>query len=514
MDPAAPADQMLGWTHEAISSSPGRNGDAFGFAPWSLSDRSVVTDVGESGARVPMLSFLGAIGTVTGSKFMIDTPDQRVLVDCGQYQGHKDLRQRNWRGIGVGAASVDAVVLTHAHLDHCGLLPALVRDGFAGPIYCTPGTASLTRIILPDAGRLAEEEARYANRKGYSKHEPALPLFTEDDAERALTSLVEVPFGKEHGGGGWSFHFGRSGHILGSAWARIALHGPEERSLVFTGDLGRSNHPLLVPPDPRPPVDVVVTESTYGSRDHEPGDPAADLAAIIRRTAERDGTVIIPSFAVDRTDIVLALLRRLIETRAIPAIPVWLDSPMASAALSVYRDAFESGSPDVRPELVGTDPFGVPGLKTIRTVEESKALNDVAGPMIIISASGMLTGGRVIHHVVRRIGDHRNTVVLIGYQAESTRGRRLAEGATTLKMLGRYWPVKAEITHVPNMSVHADRHDLLAWLASCPEAPEMVYAVHGEPESSAGLVDAISRQLRWSAVVPTLGERVRLDTSH
>ena len=444
---------------------------------------------------------------------MIDTPDRRILVDCGQYQGRKELRELNRRGIGVGPASVDAVVLTHAHLDHCGQLPILVRDGFSGPIYCTPGTASLARIILPDSGRLAEEEARYANRKGFSKHTPALPLFTEEDANRALLSLVEVPFGTEQGGGGWSFQFGRAGHILGSAWARIRLDGSDPSTLVFTGDLGRPNHPLLSPPDPRPPVDVVVTESTYGAREHEPVDPAKELAGLIRRTAERGGTMIIPAFAVDRTDVVLAHLRRLISEGAIPEIPIWLDSPMAAAALWVYRDAFVSGSPDVRPELVGTHPFDVPGLKVVRTVEESKSLNDISGPMIIISASGMLTGGRVVHHLVRRIEDHRNTVALIGYQAEGTRGRRLTEGATTLKMLGRYWPVKAEIAHLSNMSVHADRSELVSWLASSPHAPDMIYAVHGEPESSAGLVAAVSQQLKWSAVAPTLGERVRLDRS-
>lgn len=463
--------------------------------------------------RAPVLTFLGAAGTVTGSRFLVDTPGQRVLVDCGLYQGRKDLRLRNWAGLGVGPASIDAVIITHAHIDHCGYLPAIVRDGFSGPIYCTPDTAALMGIVLPDSARLAEEEARYANRKGFSKHDPALPLFTEDDARLALTSLVKVPFGTERKGGGWSFRFGRSGHILGSAWARIELRddGDHPRSIVFTGDLGRPDHPLLSPPDARPAADVVVCESTYGSRNHPEGDPAQALAEIVRRTAKRGGTLIIPAFAVDRTDVVLAHLARLTSTGAIPEMPVWLDSPMASAALSVYRAAFDEGSPDVRPELVGTHPFDLRHLRVVRTVEESKRLNDMKGPMIIISASGMMTGGRVIHHLAHRIDDARNTIALIGYQAEGTRGRRISEGATSIKMLGRYWPVRCEVAHISTMSVHADRASMLEWLGSCDEPPDTVYAVHGEPESSAALVAAISDRFGWTAAAPRLDERVRLD---
>ena len=459
----------------------------------------------------PMLRFLGAAGTVTGSRFLIDTPGQRVLIDCGLYQGRKDLRERNWAGLGVGPASIDAVILTHAHVDHCGYLPALVRDGFSGPVYCSPDTASLVGIVLPDSGRLAEEEARYANRKGFSKHHPALPLFTEEDAMTALASLVAVPFGEEHHGGGWSFRFGRAGHILGSAWVQIRLDGDRPRTVVFTGDLGRPNHPLLSAPEPRPVADVIVSESTYGSREHDQGDPAEELGDLIRRTAARDGTVLIPSFAVDRTDVVLAHLARLTAAGAIPEMPIHLDSPMAAAALSVYRGAFLSGSADVRPELVGTHPFEIRGLHVIRTVDESKRLNDEDGPRIIISASGMLTGGRIIHHLVHRIQDPRNTIALIGYQAEATRGRRLAEGATSLKMLGRYWQVRAEVAHLGSMSVHADRSELVDWLGHGEGRPEVVFAVHGEPESSAGLVTAISERLGWTAVAPRLDERVRLD---
>ena len=258
-------------------------------------------------------------------------------------------------------------------------------------------------------------------------------------------------------------------------------------------------------------MDLVVTESSYGAREHPSNDPAEELAQVIASTAGRGGTVIIPAFAVDRTDVVLAHLNRLRAAGAIPDVPIWLDSPMALSALQVYREAFASGSPDVRPELVGSRPFEVPGLRVVRTVDESKRLNDERGPMIIISASGMLTGGRVVHHVAHRIHDPRNTIALIGYQAEGTRGRRLAEGATTIKMLGHYWPVRAEVASLPNMSVHADRHELVAWLASNAKAPETVFAVHGEPESSAGLVTAVSEQLGWTATAPRLGERVSLE---
>ncbi len=459
----------------------------------------------------PMLSFLGAAGTVTGSRFLIDTPDQRVLVDCGLYQGLKELRQRNWTGLGVGPASVDAVVLTHAHVDHCGYLPALVRDGFSGPIFCTPDTARLVSIVLPDSARLAEEEARYAAKRGFSRHDPPLPLFTEADAYAAIDALVTVPFDQEHERQGWSFRFGRAGHILGAAWARVRLDGDRPRSVVFTGDLGRTDHPLLLPPEARPAADVVVTESTYGDRVHERTDPAQRLGEIITATVKRGGTVIIPAFAVDRTDVVLHHLKQLRMTGGIPEVPIKLDSPMASRALAVYDEAFEKGSPDVRPDLVGTHPFDVPGLDVVTDVEESKSLNDNPRPMVIISASGMLTGGRVVHHLARRIDDPRHTVVLIGYQGIGTRGRRLLEGETNLKMLGRYWPVRAEVAHVGSMSVHADRPGLLGWLSSGPDAPETVYAVHGEPASSRALADAVGQDLGWTAVAPALDERVRLD---
>lgn len=464
--------------------------------------------------RVPTLSFLGAAGTVTGSRFLIDTSSgQRVLVDCGLYQGLKELRLRNWAPFGVGPASIDAVLLTHAHVDHCGYLPALVRDGFRGPVFCTPDTAALAAIVLPDSGRLAEEEARYANRRGISRHEPALPLFTEADAEAALHQLRPVPFGETHRSGDVAFRFGRAGHILGSAWVHLEVDGAEPRSILVSGDLGRPHHPLLAPPEPRPDADTILCESTYGDRDHPDEDPADALAEVIRRTSKRGGTVLIPAFAVDRTDVVLHHLRRLTDSGAVPELPVYVDSPMASAALGVYRSAFaaDAPSPDVRAELVGTHPLSMPHLRVVSTVEESKALNDLDRPAVIISASGMLTGGRVVHHLARRIDDPRHSVVLIGYQAEATRGRRLLEGATSLKMLGHYRPVRCEVTQVASMSVHADRSELVDWLAGGTRPPTTLYAVHGEPAGAAGLVAAVEERLGWNAVAPRLDERVLLD---
>lgn len=456
----------------------------------------------------PVLTFLGATRTVTGSKFLVDTPTQRVLVDCGQYQGLRELRERNWDGIGVGPSSIDAVLLTHAHVDHCGMLPVLVRDGFRGPVFCTPSTAELVSIVLPDSGRLAEEEARFAARRGYSRHHPVLPLFTEHDALVALDSLVTVPFGAVHERHDWTFRFGRAGHILGSAWAHLEVG--DEHSVVFTGDLGRSDHALLSPPEPRPSAKVVVTESTYGDREHPLDDPADFLGEVIRRTIKRGGSVVIPAFAVDRTDVLLHHLRRLQTMGAIPEVPIHLDSPMSANALGVYASAVEDGAPDVRPELVGTHPFAVEGLRIVRDVEESKRLNDNPRPVIIVSASGMLTGGRVVHHVAHRIDDERNTIVLIGYQAAGTRGRRLQDGERTLKMLGRYWPVRAEIVHLQSMSVHADRTGLLDWISSGPDDPQMVYAVHGEPAAAWSLVRAVGDRLGLPAVAPALGERVLL----
>jgi metallo-beta-lactamase family protein len=468
--------------------------------------------MGDEPSTAPTLSFFGATGTVTGSRFLVEAEGLRILVDCGLFQGPKELRLRNWTPFPVSAASIDAVVLSHAHVDHCGYLPALVREGFRGPVFASRHTTALAGIVLPDSGRLNEEEAAYANRKGFSKHRPARPLFTEEDAGAALERFVSIPFDAPHDlGRGIEVTLARTPHILGAASPHLTI--PGGRSITFSGDLGRPDHPLLAADDRRPAADVVICESTYGNRRHDDVSETVDrLADTIRRTAQRGGVVVIPAFAVDRTEVLLLQLRRLIVDGSIPELPVYLDSPMASAALSVYREAALTGAEDIRPEHRGTDPFDVPGLREVRDVAASMELNELRGPMVVISASGMITGGRVVHHVAHRLGDDRNAIVLVGYQAVGTRGRLLADGATQLKMLGHYFSVRADVVSLPGLSVHADRQQLLDWLSSA-RAPEVVYTVHGEPDASASLATAI-RDMGWVGVVPRDGERVRLDAPH
>ncbi|GIW44395.1 MAG: MBL fold hydrolase [Candidatus Binatia bacterium] len=461
---------------------------------------------------VPILRFWGATETVTGSRFLIDTPRARVLVDCGLFQGLKQLRLRNWAGLPIPPETIDAVVLSHAHLDHSGYLPAIVRDGFRGPIFSTPYTKTLCEIVLPDSGRVQEEDAAYANRKGFSKHHPALPLYTEEDAVRSLARFRTVEFQSLQEVApevGVVFH--RAGHILGSAIVELRLGGMRGRVVVFSGDLGRPWHPVLRPPEPRPSCDILLVESTYGDRRHEDVRSLERFRDAIRRTAERGGMVVIPSFAVDRTEVVLYHLRALMQAGEVPQLPVWVDSPMAISTLRVYRAALEQRNHEVHAALVGSDPFDPGQLIEARTMEESRAINSQPGPGIIISASGMATGGRVLHHLLQRLPDARNTVVLVGYQAEGTRGRALLEGAREIKLLGRYVAVRAEIVDVPAFSVHADREELLAWVGANPHAPEVTYIVHGEPMASQGLRAAVEEKFGWSAVVPRYQESVRLD---
>lgn len=361
------------------------------------------------------LRFLGAAGTVTGSRFLVDSGSARVVVDCGMFQGRKDLRLRNWAPFPVEPASVDAVVLTHAHLDHVGALPALVRDGFRGVTWCTPSTAELAAIVLRDSAHLHEEEAAYANRKGFSKHHPALPLYTTADAEAAIETLRPLPFhAPQEVAGDVEVVLRPAGHILGSATAALRV-GAGNRRLLFSGDLGRSDHPLLSPPDDPPAADVVVTESTYGGRAHTALEDGLDqLADIVTTAVSRGGKVIIPAFAVDRTEVVLIALVQLVREGRIPRLPIHVDSPMALAVLGIYREAMDGAAMDVRPGVDSSVFEGCGSLHEVRTVEESRALGDLAYPAVIISASGMATGGRVVHHLVRSLPDPRNAVLLAG----------------------------------------------------------------------------------------------------
>jgi metallo-beta-lactamase family protein len=393
--------------------------------------------------RAPTLTFLGAAGTVTGSRHLIETPSgARVLVDCGLFQGPKALRQRNWASMSldggqIAAASIDAVVLTHAHVDHCGAIPRLVREGFTGPVYATPGTVALARIVLPDSGHLHEEEAAYANRVGYSRHHPALPLYTEADAVASLERFVEVPFDRPYAVvPGVEVTWRHAGHILGAAWLDVMLHDPGRR-IVFSGDLGRGTHPLLRPPAPIStaaggrPVDVVVCESTYGDEEHPDDQVDQVLVEVVTEAARRGAAVLVPAFAVDRTEVVLHHLDRLVGSGAIPSVPVVVDSPMASAALGVYRHEAARGSTEFRREATEGRLFAHLDLRETRTPEESKELNEHHGPLVIVSASGMATGGRILHHLAVRMGDPRTTILLVGFQAPGTRGaaRRAQAGA-------------------------------------------------------------------------------------
>ncbi|GAA3514821.1 MBL fold metallo-hydrolase RNA specificity domain-containing protein [Actinocatenispora rupis] len=454
------------------------------------------------------LRFLGAAGTVTGSRFLIDSDGRRLLVDCGMYQGDAALRRRNWQPFPVEPTSVDAIAVSHAHLDHIGLLPLLSRAGFTGPVYCSEQTARLAAIVLRDAAHLQEEDARYAARHGYSRHDPALPLYTHVDAERCLDLLRPVPFGKPVAvGGDLSVTLSRAGHILGSACVTVTTG--VDGTVVFSGDLGRIDHPLLEPPDPPPPADQIVVESTYGDRLHPRADPDR-VARVIRAALDRGGTVLVPCFAVDRTEILLVRLREMMAAGMLPRVPVYVDSPMALATLEVYRQAVRDRSPELRPAVLDSarDPFDPGELRLAHGIDESARLNRPGLPCIVLSAAGMATGGRVVHHLIAQLPDPRNLVLLPGYQVPGTRGSRLLSGATAIKAYGRYVPVRAEVLGVGEFSAHADADGILDWLRRSPGEPHTCFVVHGEPAASAALADRVRTDLGWNAVTPHDGERV------
>lgn len=450
------------------------------------------------------ISFLGASGTVTGSKFLLSCGPTKVLIDAGLFQGIKELRERNWEPFEVDPRELSAVVLTHAHLDHCGYVPSLVKQGFKEQIYSTEYTAKLADIILRDSARIQVEDAKYAQKKGYSKHSPPLALYDEEDAERALKRFRPIEFHARTKVAEQTYvTFHRAGHILGAASVEVEFFG---RRLLFSGDLGRPDHPLLTAPDKivNGAFDAIITESTYGDREHL--ETKSNLAEIINQTVSRGGSVLIPAFAVDRTEVLLVELRELIESGAIPSVPVYADSPMALRALELYREAIKENSPEIRQEVLDakltTDPFDSGQLVELPSVEESMSINKPTTSCIIISASGMATGGRVVHHLANMLAIPSHTIVLVGYQALGTRGRRLLEGAEYLKMHGREIAVKAQIQQVNAYSVHADASELLDWLGTTSQAPGKLFVVHGEPESSANLQKLIKTKFGWECVVP------------
>lgn len=458
------------------------------------------------------LTFIGAAGTVTGSKTLVEAGDSRFLVDCGMFQGPREIRSRNWDPFPLDPHTLSSVVLSHAHLDHCGYLPALVRDGFDGPVYCSPNTAELVPIILRDSARLQEEDTEWARRKGFSRHSDPRSLYDINDAERAISLLRPVEFRKSFSPtDAVTGRLDPGGHILGSSVVTLTETSTGRR-VVFSGDLGRGNHPLLAPPAPPEDADAIVVESTYGNREHE--DVAVEIdqmAAAITRTLKRGGTVVIPAFAVDRTEVLLKALRALQDQQRIPVAPIHVDSPMALAAMRVYVNAIQDGDPEISTATVaeGPDAIDLPNLQEATTPTESMAL-DRGGARIIVSASGMGSGGRVTHHLKALLPDPLNTVLLVGFQAAGTPGRLLLDGAHEVKIHGQYVPVRAEIVEVEAFSVHADASELVDWLRSCRDKPAQVFVNHGEPEASAALAERIRREWDVAVVVPQPGERVRV----
>ncbi len=459
------------------------------------------------------LTFIGGAGTVTGSKTLVEFGEQRLLVDCGLFQGDSDDRARNWEPFPVDPASIDAVLLTHAHLDHCGYLPALVREGFRGPVYCTLATSQLVAIVLRDSAHLQEEDAQWARQKGFSRHADPRPLYDTADAQRAIELLRVKPFNQDFElFAGVFAEFEPSGHILGSSVLRLRETGVRARTVVFSGDLGRPAHPLLVAPHPPADADAVVIESTYGDRVHQDLSEGMELlASAITRTIRRGGTVVIPAFAVDRTEVLLKAIKDLEDEQRIPPARVCVDSPMALATLAVYRAAIDARAPEFRSEVLaqGSSIMDLAHLEQARTPQESMAL-DRGGPKIIISASGMAAGGRVVHHLKALLPDARNCVILVGFQAFGTHGRALQEGAAQLKIHGQYVKVRAEVVDVPVFSVHGDADELLAWLRSAGVVPANVFVVHGELGSSQVFAKRVAQELDTMAVVPKAGERIRI----
>jgi metallo-beta-lactamase family protein len=453
----------------------------------------------------PTIQFLGAAGTVTGSRFLLSHQGTRVLVDCGMFQGLKELRLKNWADFAVDPETIDAVILTHAHLDHCGYLPRLVKLGFGGKVFLTEYTGKLAEVILRDSARIQTEDAKWALKKGFSKHNPPTALYSEHDVDQTLKLFVPTPFSARTEVARETFvTFHPAGHILGASFLEIEFFG---KRMLFTGDLGRPDHPLLEAPGafPEGEFDAVVTESTYGDREHTP--TSDDFATVINTTIDRGGSVLIPAFAVDRTEVILVRLRELYETGQIRQVPIYADSPMALKALAFYRDAINKHSDEIREEIAtaweGRDPFDPGTLVELLTVDESKTINNPTAPCIIISASGMATGGRVVHHLRDMLPNPKHTVILVGFQAMGTRGRNLLDGADEVRMHGEMVPVKAHIANVQEFSVHADANELMTWLGVGKARIKQIFVVHGETGAAEALGLRIQNELQVPAITPT-----------
>lgn len=464
------------------------------------------------------IEFWGGVGTVTGSKYLVVTDKARVLVDCGLFQGLKELRERNWQDPPFDPHKLNAVLITHAHIDHTGYLPRLVRQGFRGPVYCSRGTADLLKILLPDAGRLQEEDADYRNRHNLTKHRPALPLYTEKDAYAALELVEPLPNDGETfvPAPGFRASFRIAGHILGSSLVLLELdHAGADgkgRRVLFSGDLGHYDQPIIRDPEPPPACDYLLVESTYGDRLHDPEEPKVALARIINEAAQRKAPVLIPAFAVGRTQEIVYLIRELEEEKAIPVLPVSVDSPMAAATTQVYANRKEEHDAEYTSILTKQKhPLRTHSMNTASSREESKKLNDAKGARVIISASGMMTGGRVLHHAIRMVPDPEATIVFVGYQAAGTTGRRLLDGEPEVKILGQWVPVRCRLAKIGGFSAHADWKEVLHWLEGMEDGgPRKTFLTHGEPEAANAMADHIKERFGWNVHVPQYGERVEL----
>lgn len=460
------------------------------------------------------IEFLGAVGTVTGSKFLVETGGRRLLVDCGLYQGLKELRLRNWDRLPVDPASIDWAVLTHAHIDHTGYLPRLLKDGFKGRVYATRATADLLKVLLPDSGHLQEEEAAYHNKRGTSKHKPALPLYTAEEGLEAAERVVGVGYREPvELGSDIRVTFKRAGHILGSAIVTVEVsEGSSRRRLVFSGDLGRYGAPILPDPMPIEEADYIVVESTYGDRRHDPEPIPAQLERVVGEAVKRDGALIVPAFALGRTQELMYHLSGLEKAGRIPRLPAYVDSPMAIEATEIYCAHPEDFEGDMRTMTMTRNcPLHCGDFRLARSPAESRAINEVKGPVLIISASGMVTGGRVLHHLRQRLPDPRTTVLLVGYQAIGTRGRRLQEGAKFVRIFGEDVPVRAHVETVHGLSAHADADGLLRWLGTAARRPTRAFVVHGDSGPAEALAGRIRGELGWEVVVPGYRDRITID---
>lgn len=450
------------------------------------------------------LTFLGASGMVTGSKYLLETDGHKILVDCGLFQGGSELTRKNWDPLPFDERQVEAVLLTHAHIDHTGYLPRLVRQGFSGPVYCSAPTRALLQYLLPDAARLQEEEAFFANKKGYSSHKPAEPLFTSDDAANALKLLHDLPFDEDCGVvPGITFSLHRVGHIMGAGFIKVKTSGA---SILFSGDVGQTNIPILKDPEPILGADYVLLESTYGDRLHGNESPLEGLDRTVNEAIARRGVVLIPAFAIGRTQVILYFLRELQRGKKIPDdLPIYVDSPMAISATKIYEDFPSEHDLEMRQlENAEECPIEGPSVRLTRQVDESKALNRVKGPAIIISASGMLNGGRILHHLKLRLPDPSTTLLFVGYQAQGTLGREILDGARTARIHGQEIPVNAKIEQIPALSAHADENELYNWFSKIPEKPKAVFLVHGEDPARQAFSRKLEDGMKLNVKLPVL----------